>query len=301
MLATNISRFGHVLERRGLLVRCENSATPNVQSATPRTKGLNLIANRRQLVFSGMVGAACACCPPMPAQGAQWSYDCPGPDGWEGTCKTGVSQSPIDIPISTLENIVSVSYPEMVRATVINNGHGSPQVNFPEDSGCEAVIDGETYRLLQIHFHSPSEHTFNGKHTLMEAHLVHKSVRTGDLAVLGTLIQAGADKPNACLADALDYAPKVTGVDVPIRGIMPKLLLPKPRGPDGKRPYATYAGSLTTPPCTEGVRWVVFLDPLEAQASQILTFLTYGGKSGGVDLNARPTQPLGDRELRFFL
>lgn len=64
----------------------------------------------------------------MPAQGAQWSYDCPGPDGWEGTCKTGVSQSPIDIPISTLENIVSVSYPEMVRATVINNGHGSPQV-----------------------------------------------------------------------------------------------------------------------------------------------------------------------------
>lgn len=87
-----------------------------------------LIGNRRAMLLGGLAGAMCSCCAPQPAAASNWGYDCPGPDAWEGVCRTSVSQSPIDIPISTLEQSIRFNYPEIIRANVINNGHGSPQV-----------------------------------------------------------------------------------------------------------------------------------------------------------------------------
>jgi carbonic anhydrase len=121
--------------------------------------------------------------------------------------------------------------------------------------------------------------------------------------VLGVLVQPGGEKPNPCLDAALEKGPQlVPGAEIPLgRPFQPSALLPKPRTADGRRPYATYAGSLTTPPCTEGVNWVVFLDPIQVQATQVLDFLTFARRDGEVELNARPTQPLGIRQLRFFV
>lgn len=78
--------------------------------------------------MGGLAAGMCSCCPP-PAQASGWNYTCPGPDGWEGACQDGISQSPIDLPFSTLEQI-RFNYPESFSATVINNGHGSPQVGM---------------------------------------------------------------------------------------------------------------------------------------------------------------------------
>lgn len=76
-----------------------------------------------------VAGAACACCPPLPANAADWGYSEPGPEAWGGACNApgSVEQSPIDIPISKMDPI-RFTYPESVKATVVNNGHGSPQV-----------------------------------------------------------------------------------------------------------------------------------------------------------------------------
>ena len=162
-------------------------------------------------------------------------------------------------------------------------------------------IGGQPFRLVQLHFHTPSEHAVSGRHAAMEAHLVHRSPDTGALAVLAVLIHP--DGPvNASLGTILESAPQQPGSPpTPLRRPINLLsLLPRPSSIDGRRAYARYRGSLTTPPCSEGVQWYVFLEPLKVAADQILEFQWFAGNQVTLGSNARPIQPLGDRQLAVY-
>lgn len=283
-------------------VQC--SAAPQYVARSPEEPAPRQLIgqSRRTLLLGGLAVAAgtmgCSCCPPL-ARASDWNYTCPGPDGWEGACSAGLAQSPIDIPLPSPLDQIKFNYPSQVMGTVINNGHGSPQVNMPNDEA-KITMKGETYSLVQLHFHAPSEHTFNGKHALMEAHLVHKNDKSGELAVLGVMLDAGAAAPLPVLDTVLGSAPNKTGVTVPLEKPISLLSILPPLNENGRRAYARYDGSLTTPPCTEGVLWTVFLEPVKVQATQVLAFMGYASDGASVSFNSRPVQPLGDRQLRFY-
>ncbi|KAL2629621.1 hypothetical protein R1flu_014307 [Riccia fluitans] len=170
------------------------------------------------------------------------------------------------------------------------------QVSFSESKNILRV-GGRTLELLQFHFHSPSEHAFNGRRFAMEAHLVHRDMRTKKLAVVGIILDA--DKysvPNKGLAESLAYAPAEHGRSVHIHDVSfsPGLLLP-PTTRNSKRRYLHYVGSLSTPPCSEDVDWFVLEKPLHISTSQVLNFLRFAGDGRSLAFNSRPLQPLGDR------
>jgi carbonic anhydrase len=202
--------------------------------------------------------------------------------GAYATCKTGTQQSPIDIPASVGPGPlagVRVSY-SPAPATVVDNGH-SVQFTFTGGSN-KATIEGKDYKLMQFHFHRPSEHTVAGKRYPLEVHLVHQA-SDGQLAVLGVLFETGG-ADNAALAPVFDSlaraTPTPTAVAVPID---PAALLPTDRS------GWTYRGSLTTPPCTEGVSWNVYARPVAASATQVQEFHH--------DRSIRPVQPLEGRTV----
>jgi carbonic anhydrase len=145
------------------------------------------------------------------------------------------------------------------------------------------VISGTRYELVQFHFHHPSEHLLSGKKFDMELHFVHRS-EAGRLAVLGVFIQPGA--ANAALGPIWAAMPAEAG---PARDagavVRPAALLPATRG------YFRYTGSLTTPPCSEGVLWTVYKDPIEASPDQIRRFAAL------FPVNARPAQSVARRYL----
>ncbi len=279
--------------------------------------------------------AACLCClPPSPSLAAatrttkaapslkNWTYGSPeGISQWQGVCKTGKSQSPIDIPLALEEDAAASApsssasslgplrfrYPTFINegkegATICNNGHGSPQINFP--AGFDLDLGNKTYSLKQLHFHTPSEHSFsNGQHFPIECHLVHKDQATKELLVVAVLMKIGAANP--ILSAALECCPEVPGDNARITSTLSlRSILPPPRGAtssSGGRRYATYQGSLTTPPCTERVRWVVLVDAIQCTAQQVLDLMAIG--SGGKDWEQtqRPVQPLNKRKIEFEL
>ena len=198
------------------------------------------------------------------------------------TCKTGAAQSPIDLCSPEDAGLPPIAF-HYAKAPlrVVNNGH-SLQVDIPK--GSYAHIDGQRYDLRQFHFHHLSEHTVRGAHYPMEAHLVHTNTQ-GDIAVVGVFFTEGA--PSGLLGDVLDHAPQDAGCtfDVHTMTVDPAALLPaQPR-------YYRYTGSLTTPPCTEGVLWSVFEQPVEVSAEQIARFREMYPN------NYRPVQPLNDRTI----
>jgi carbonic anhydrase len=273
-------------------------------------------ASRRQLLFTaagaGLGAAACLCCPPPPpALASEWGYDCAsGPSTWSGSCTAGGAQSPIDVPLPPAgaaappPGALRPRYPRrLAGATCANNGHGSPEIIAPPGTAfCE--IDGARYELVQVHFHCTAEHSLGGgARAPMEAHLVHRAATPGGgggLAVLAVTLRLGAANP--VLQAALDAAPAAPGGVVPLpRGVSLQALLPPPHGAGQHRPYATYRGSLTTPPCSEGVRWFVFTEPRTVSAQQVLQFQQFGGGGGGaLGRNARPQQPLNGRAVQYF-
>jgi carbonic anhydrase len=162
---------------------------------------------------------------------------------------------------------------------IVNNGH-TIQVNTNAESSI--TVHGKKYTLVQFHFHSPSEHTIHGKHYAMEVHLVHKNDE-GQLAVVGVLMQLG--KPHPLLKTLVEQFPTDVNQEKVVSTVRlnPKHLLPR------ATQYYHYNGSLTTPPCSEGVAWFVMKTPLEMSAEQVAQFTAV------MHQNARPVQPLHNR------
>jgi carbonic anhydrase len=217
-----------------------------------------------------------------------WSYaGAQGPKRWGelddafATCATGREQSPIDLPArrrgETEESVFFVYRP--TGGKVVDNGH-TLQVDL--EPGSYAVVDGARYDLVQFHVHTPSEHQVDGEAYAMEVHLVHKN-KSGRLAVVGVLFEAGAASP--AMAAVWKQAPKKPGVAPLKKKFDPATLLPDDTAAD------RYAGSLTTPPCSEGVRWIVLRRPRTDAEAKIAAFRARFGA------NARPTQPLGERTV----
>jgi carbonic anhydrase len=164
-------------------------------------------------------------------------------------------------------------------ADEINNGH-TIQVNYSE--GDTMTIGDTNYELIQFHFHAPSEHTVLGKQYPMEMHFVHKSP-SGALAVIGVFIEKGAH--NAAFDPIFSNLPREKGVESHYEHVQVNVddLLPH-----SHKSYR-YDGSLTTPPCSEGVKWIVMQSPIQLSAAQIWWF------TSRIEGNNRPVQPLHHR------
>ena len=233
--------------------------------------------------------ALAACTLPMHVHAAHWNYQ-HGPDGpshWAEldpqfeTCAKGKSQSPVDIRHATPADLAPLQFHYSSAApTLGNNGH-TIQINLP--AGQTLTVGEKTYELLQFHFHTPSEEALKGKRFAMVAHFVHKSA-SGELGVIGVLIQEG--KTNAAFAPVFAHLPR-KGEKISVDDLSLDLaaMLPQEKG------YYAYAGSLTTPPCSEGVNWMVLKTPIELGAQQIKAFRQL------FNANARALQPLNGRVI----
>lgn len=218
--------------------------------------------------------------------GAGWGYEgATGPEHWGSidpayaTCSLGSAQSPIDFAGAQpgIRPQIAFDY-HPLRAEVVTLPH-TIQVNVPR--GSAIAIDRTRYQLLQFHFHHRSEHTVAGIRFPLEMHLVHQS-DTGALAVLGILFREGA--ANETLAPIWELLPARQGDPVQLPGTVDLgAVLPE------RRTTWRYTGSLTTPPCTEGVSWLVMTESMTLSAAQIAVF------GAIVDSNFRPVQPLNDR------
>lgn len=126
----------------------------------------------------------------------------------------------------------------------------------------------------------------------------------GDLLVLAVALEIGATLPNPAINTALKSASPQPGVELPLNKPISLLaLLPKPGSVDGRRPYASYPGTVTLAPgdCPQSAQWVVFLDPLQVAARQVLELMYWGSGGRTLQLNAAPEQPVGDRQLAYAL
>jgi carbonic anhydrase len=213
-----------------------------------------------------------------------WSYEGQeGPTHWGELadeykmCSEGVNQSPIDLIADYNADLPSLEF-EYYSSTVdeINNGH-TIQQNIKPGSFLRIPERGENFELKQFHFHSPSEHTVGGKSFDMELHFVHAHAN-GGLLVVGVLMNEGEEHP--VLKKLWAFMPEKAGdtSQQPVAFEETGLLPPTDD-------YFTYGGSLTTPPCSEGVRWIVLKRPIEASAEQIATFKSRIGEA-----NNRPIQ-----------
>ncbi len=221
-----------------------------------------------------------------PGEAPHWTYE--EAERWFeladefSACGEGFEQSPID-----LTGAVALDLPNAVMsyvpadATLVDNGH-TVQVNVPEAGTLE--LDGKVYDFVQFHFHSPSEHTVEGDHWPMEWHFVHRAA-DGSLAVLGVLVEEGAAWPSFDLIiDSLTFEKNVEDVvygQVDIATFLPELTA-----------AYRYDGSLTTPPCSEGVEWSVLQGTITMSAEQMEAFTSRFSEA-----NNRPVQPTNDREL----
>lgn len=231
-----------------------------------------------------------------------WGYgDHDGPEHWHrlhpafAICGEGREQSPIDLGVVKGELRIPISYsyePVQLRIArtehvvdVLNNGH-TIQVDYDEGSTIE--MDGAAYELVQYHFHAPSEHTLNGLHYPMEMHLVHQSGE-GELLVVAVFIREG--EHNEAFAPVWEHLPEEIGEAFHLEHVLVNIddLLP-----DDRRTLR-YTGSLTTPPCKEGVHWVVLSNPVAISRDQIGAFTRI------VDGNARPVQARNGREVHEVL
>jgi len=220
-----------------------------------------------------------------------WSYEGKtGPAYWDclseeyALCGSGKRQSPIDISSSIKADLPPLIFNYVSIPLIIeNNGH-TIQVNAEKAGSLK--IGEQAYQLVQFHFHTPSEEAINGKRTDMVIHLVHQNIQ-GELAVVAVLLKTG-DMPNSCVETLWNMMPKTPGevqhyedVRIDINELLPT----------GKKDYYTFAGSLTTPPCSEGVKWVILKQTLSISPTQLAEYKAVYTE------NARPLQALNDRKV----
>ncbi|MEO8505336.1 MAG: carbonic anhydrase family protein [Acidobacteriota bacterium] len=219
----------------------------------------------------------------------QWAYSgATGPEHWGqivpefSLCATGKSQSPIDIASPVDEELPALAFEYgAVGGEILNNGH-TVQVNFKK--GSKLAVDGQVFELKQLHFHVPSENHIRGKSFPLEVHLVHAD-GAGHLAVVGVMFEDGA--PNQALANLWQQMPASAGPAKPLAAaVSAAAFLPTGHG------YFRFDGSLTTPPCSEGVRWLLLKKPLTASKAQVDALLHALGHP-----NNRPVQPLNARAV----
>ena len=213
-----------------------------------------------------------------------WGYEgAMGPDRWGDefpTCAKGKSQSPLNIkgPFEKAQFGVTPDY-KAGQLKIVNNGH-TIQVNVPP--GSKLRIDSRPFELVQFHFHRPSEEQIDGKPAAMVVHFVHKN-DAGRLAVLGVLLKEGNENPGINTLWA--HAPQKEGPEIAPEGVMfnPANLLPR------EYEFYSYEGSLTTPPCTEGVRFFILKAQVNITKEQVEQF--------PFKKNARPVQPQNGRAI----
>lgn len=241
--------------------------------------------------FPTLVAVTLGCVSLVQAEDKHWAYTGHGgPAEWGGldqefaTCKLGKHQSPIDIRGAKAADLPAIKFdykPSPLK--VIDNGH-TIQVNYAPGSTLE--VGGKTYQLVQFHFHKPSEEKIDGKSHDMVAHLVHKDA-DGKLAVVAVLLdKGGAASPT--IDTIWKNLPREKGKEAAVTNVSVEAakLLPQDKG------YYAFEGSLTTPPCSEGVRWLVLKSPVKIDNAEITEF----GKH--YSMNARPTQPLNGRAIQ---
>jgi carbonic anhydrase len=225
-----------------------------------------------------------------------WTYDGPT-DGYQhwgdldpeyAVCKTGKAQSPIDIRGTHKGDLPAIrfEYASGPLKYLINNGY-TIRVNYHDAPGTGSflVVGDKRYQLTQFHFHRPSEEYIHGKPYAMEVHLMHKA---SDGAVAGVTVMLEAGAPNATVQQLWDHMPRTKGneQDVPGVEINPAGLLPRDDA------YYMYTGSVTAPPCTEGVLWIVLKTPVTVSAEQIQAFAEL------YPHDVRPLQPLNGRVVQ---
>jgi len=220
-----------------------------------------------------------------------WGYSGEnGPENWGrlgpqfAMCELGKNQSPIDVKrVRELSSApeISVNYGE-APSELMHTGH-SLKVKVPE--GNSMTVGDASFELLQFHFHTPSEHHVEGEEFPIEAHFVHQN-EDGELGVLGVMFEEG--ESNDQLADMLEEIPENEGdsvslsdADIDTTGLLP----------DSKSAYL-YGGSLTTPPCSEGVHWHLLTEPMTASSEQIEMM-----RSAVDEANDRPIQPVNARTV----
>lgn len=215
--------------------------------------------------------------------GSDWDYQ--NPKDWASANQkfqscAGVNQSPIDIRDTVTANLPPLEFNYHTTAKSVQNIGHTMQIEF--NQGASLVLDGQTFLLEQFHVHSPSENNINGQSYPMELHLVHASDK-GELAVVALMFQYGLE--NEKLKHIWNSLPKNVGES--------NQLYSKNKA-DSYLPnnleYYRFNGSLTTPPCSEGVRWVVFKEIQQASSEQIESFMELMGHP-----NNRPIQPIGAR------
>ncbi len=222
----------------------------------------------------------------------EWSYaGASGPQGWAdlssefSVCGAGRLQSPVAIDTSAAISTPCAPLRFRYRSSSLYITNDGRALRLGYDRGSYLVVDGLSYELVELRFHVPAEHMIDGRPADGELQLIHGNNR-GDIAVVAVPIVAGR-RVNQILRRILENAPSLPGEQFQGRnvGVNGVFLLP------GRKDYYAYPGSLTRPPCTEGVRWYVLHEPLEVDASDLVQLARLIGP------NARPIQPLYDRPV----
>ncbi|MFJ1468499.1 carbonic anhydrase [Massilia orientalis] len=243
-------------------------------------------AKRRQEEQAAAAAAAIAA---APKHGTVWSYEGElGPANWSkinvdwAKCGTGNRQSPIDLRDGIKVNLEQISFDYHPSSfSEVNNGH---TIQVTVGGGNFITVGNTVYELQEFHFHRPSEEKINGKGTEMVIHLVHKSAE-GKIAIIAVLLERG--QPHRLMQTIWDNLP-LEKFDT----VSPSIVIDPTDALPERREYFTYMGSLTEPPCTEGVLWMVFKQPMQASPAQMALF------SRLYPLNARPVQSTAGRLIK---
>ncbi|WP_332876282.1 carbonic anhydrase [Massilia sp. S19_KUP03_FR1] len=227
--------------------------------------------------------------PPPPARGTHWTYDGEsGPGNWSkinvdwGKCSTGTRQSPIDLRDGIKVDLEQITFDyHQSSFREVDNGH---TIMVTVGGGNFITVNNQTYELQQFHFHRPSEEKIAGKGTEMVMHLVHKSAE-GKLAVVAVLLERG--KAHPLMQTVWNNLPLEK-----LESVSPTVVLDLMEALPARRDYFTFMGSLSEPPCTEGVLYIVMKQTMQASPAQMALF------SRLYPFNARPVQPTNGRVVK---